>query len=77
MPSLGPLVRFTQPHVVPLRRRCSQRRWVQDAAPAHRVENGGMAAPSQRMASQASPKAAVRDAKEARNARIRRSASFS
>ena len=35
-----------------------------------------MAAPSQRMASQASPKAAVRDAKEARNARIRRSASF-
>ena len=32
MPSLGPLVRFTQPHVVPLRRRCSQRRWVQDAA---------------------------------------------
>ena len=49
---------------------------VQDAAPAHRLENGGMAAPSQRMASQASPKAAVRDAKEARNARIRRSASF-
>ena len=82
MPSLGPLVWFTQPHVVPLRpaallsEALGARRCPTKGKYAHRLENGGMAAPSQRMASQASPKAAVRDAKEARNARIRRSASF-